>query len=458
MIKTKDGIHVYCAHTELKDPAGLVPNPQNPNTHPESQVELLARIIKAQGWRASITVSDRSGFIVRGHGRLMAANRLNLTEVPIDIQHYDTEAEEYADLVADNRLSELSMMDNEVLYGILEGLKKDGFDLELSGYMEDELDKVRAEHFTEVDGNTDPDDIPDMEQKDTFVLPGDLWTMGKHKILCGDSTNQKDLDRLIGKEKIGMIFCDPPYNVDYKPEERPRNAPNKQNYKTGGIMQDDGSFETINWLDAITPYMKQCAFYICSGDKEAPLIHNWILTKTKGREPTYIVWAKNSFTLTRRDYHRQHEFIIYSWIKDKHWAGSRSESDLWWWDKAIIEGLGKEELVKLFKDMMDETDIWDVHRDPVQEYVHPTQKPVALAKKAMRHSSKPDDIVVDFFGGSGSTLIAGVQMDRRAYLMELDPYYVSVGLLRYLKFTGDMPIREDGKTLEEVMQEGKASG
>ena len=220
-------------------------------------------------------------------------------------------------------------------------------------------------------------------------------------------------------------------------------------------MQDDGSFDTIKWLDSILPYMEQCAFYICSGSKEAPLIHNWLTDKTEQRDPTYIVWAKNSFTLTRRDYHRQHEFIIYSWIKDKHWAGTRTESDLWWWDKDIIKGMDKESLVKLFEEIMDQTDVWDVHRDPVQEYLHPTQKPVALAKKAMRYSSKQEDVVVDFFAGSGATLIAGVQMERNVYLMELDPYYVSVCLLRYLKFTGDMPVREDGKTLEEVMNDNK---
>jgi len=433
-ITTKDGIDVYCAHTELDDPATLVPNPRNPNVHDDSQIELLARIIKAQGWRAPITVSDRSGFIVRGHGRRLAALKLNLTEAPVDIQHYETEAEEYADLVADNRLSELSEMDNSILVGILDDLKNEGFDIELSGYMEAELDKIRSENMAENEGMTDPDDIPETEDTATFVKKGDIWHMGEHKIMCGDSTDNKTLDKLIGDEPVGMIFTDPPYNVDYKPEERRSNAPNNQQYKKGGIMQDDGGFDTIKWLNAIEKYMKQGAFYICSGDKEAPLIHNWIKERTGQREPTYIVWAKNSFTLTRRDYHRQHEFIFYSWLKEKHWSGTRVESDLWWWDKDIIEQMDQKALVTLFHELIDQTDLWDVHRDPVQEYIHPTQKPTALAKKAIRYSSKPDDIVVDFFSGSGSTTIAAEQMKRKCYSVELDPDYVAVTLVRYYKF------------------------
>ena len=456
-ITTKDGIDIFCAHTKLDDPATLVPNPRNPNQHPEEQIELLARIINAQGWRAPITISDRSGFIVRGHGRRLAALKLNLTEAPIDIQHYETEAEEYADLVADNRLSELSMMDNQTLYGILDELKNDGFNIELTGYMEAELEKIRSEHMEEKEGLTDPDDIPEIQEK-TFVNKGDIWHMGNHKIICGDSTDTKTLDKLIGKEPVCMIFTDPPYNVDYVPEDQPRNDKSKtetRKYKSGGIMQDDGSFNTIKWLDAIEPYMKQGAFYICSGGKEAPLIHNWISQRIEPREPTYIVWAKNSFSLGMRDYHRQHEFIFYSWLKDKHWSGTRAESDLWWWDKDIINEMDKESLVKIYTDWMEQSDIWDIHRDPVQEYIHPTQKPTALAKRAIRFSSKPDDLVVDFFAGSGSSIIASDQMNRKCYAVELDPHYVATTLVRFFKFTGTMPVRDDGKKLNELWSENE---
>lgn len=454
-IITSDGIKVFCEHTELRDPAVLIPNPKNPNQHPEDQITLLSRIIKAQGWRAPITVSDRSGFIVRGHGRLAAAIELNLTEAPVDVQNYDTEAEEYADMVADNRLAELSMMDNDLLYNIIDELTEEGFNLDLTGYLDEEIDKIRAEHFKEKDGLTDPDELPEFAAKDTFVKQGEIWLLGdKHKLICGDSTDRETLTRLMGKEHVGMIFTDPPYNVDYVPEDQPRSeksSSDMRKYKAGGIMQDDGDFDTIAWLDAVETYMRQGAFYICSGGKEAPLIHNWILERIAPREPTYIIWAKNSFSLSRRDYHRQHEFIFYSWLKDKHWAGTRNESDLWWADKNIVKEMDKESLVKLYYEIIEQTDVWDIHRDPVQEYVHPTQKPVALAKRAMRFSSRPKEIVVDFFAGSGSTIIAAEQMDRICYSSELDPYYCSVTLLRYFKFTGVEPIRDDGIALSEIM-------
>jgi len=458
-IVTKDGIKVYCEHTELRDPASLIPNPKNPNQHPPEQITLLSRIIKAQGWRVPITVSDRSGFIVRGHGRLEAAIELNLTETPVDVQHYDTEAEEYADMVADNRLSELSSMDNSMLFDILDELHQDGYNIELTGYMEEELERIQAEHFKEKEGLTDPDEIPDFAQKDTFAQPGEIWLIGdKHKIICGDSTDSEVLARLIGKDPVGMIFTDPPYNVDYVPEDQPRSDKSKQvkrKYKAGGIMQDDGEFDTIAWLEAVETYMRQGAFYICSGGKEAPLIHNWISERIAPREPTYIVWAKNSFSLGRRDYHRQHEFIFYSWLGDKHWAGTRTESDLWWADKQIVKEMDKESLIKMYYEIIEQTDLWDVHRDPVQEYIHPTQKPVALAKRAMRFSSRVNDIVVDFFAGSGSTIIAAEQMGRKCYGVELDPYYVSVSLIRAYKFIGVEPIRDDGIALSEIMDQHK---
>ncbi|WP_295295890.1 ParB/Srx family N-terminal domain-containing protein [Veillonella sp.] len=191
---------MHCAFDEMMPIESVIPNPRNPNTHPDKQIKLLAKIINTQGWRAPITVSKRSGFIVRGHGRLLAAQLLNLETVPVDLQDYESEAAEWADLIADNRLAELATIDDSLLAELL----KEADDMvELTGYTANEIDRILGEAESSVvqDDNFDVEGAVDSATKNTITQPGDLWILGNHRLLCGDSTSVEDVLRLLGGTK-----------------------------------------------------------------------------------------------------------------------------------------------------------------------------------------------------------------------------------------------------------------
>lgn len=411
----------------------------------------LEKSILEYGFTNPVIALKESKEIVAGHARVEASKNIGLTEVPV-IYLDMTREKAIAYCIADNKIALDSDWDFEKLIALAEHIRP----IELTGFTKEEMDQIFADHYKEKVGKVEPDYVPEVEPEIPFVKRGDVWICPDgdraHRVMCGDSTDQKDLETFIGKRTIGMVFTDPPYNVNYVPEARPIGGRARSKNKLGGIMGDKGDFDVVGWLNVVEQYLRQGAFYICSGTLDAPKIQQWI-TKKSGREPTIIVWAKNNFSIGRRDYHRQHEFIFYSWLKSKYWSGTRTMTDLWWFDKDIIESLTEEQLRKLYTDMLEQTDVWEVSRDPVQTYKHPTQKPVALAKKALRFSSRPNDVIVDFFSGSGSTLIAAYQMGRTCYTADLDPFYVGVTLARYYTFTGIEPVRKkDGAKLTEVMK------
>lgn len=190
-------IEIHCAYTQLMPIEQVIPNPRNPNTHPEKQIKLLAKIIEAQGWRAPITVSRRSGFVVRGHGRLEAAQLLGLDEVPVDLQDYESEAAEWADLIADNRLAELAVIDEKALAGILADMDDM---LEFTGFSDKEIATMMAGvTLNDVsDDNFDPAEVAEEAKKNTMTMPGDIWMLGNHRLMCGDSTSSEDIKSLLG--------------------------------------------------------------------------------------------------------------------------------------------------------------------------------------------------------------------------------------------------------------------
>lgn len=188
-----DEVPVYCGYDEIIDIGKAVPNPNNPNHHPHSQIELLAKIIKAQGWRQPITISNRSGLIVKGHGRLLAAIHLDADKIPVEYQNYETEAEEIADLTADNRLSELSEMDNDTLVELLQDLEAEDFDLELAGYTEEDMEELLKD-LTTMDDPLDDEDEEETIQ--TTARPGDIFLLGNHQLICADAEDPEDVKNL----------------------------------------------------------------------------------------------------------------------------------------------------------------------------------------------------------------------------------------------------------------------
>lgn len=392
---------VFCRFTEMRPTITLVEHPQNPNTHPENQLDRLAEVIRGNGWRQPITVSDRSGYIIKGHGRYQAAKRAGFTEVPVEVQHYENEAAELADMLADNRIAELAEIDNEALNAALEQLQiEDPAALPLSGFTEQEWAELRdalgANEGTEP--ATDLDDIPDAEEVPSITEKGDVWHLGRHRLVCGDSTLPSTYEALLQGEQADLMVTDPPYNIDY-------TGKTKEALKIQNDSMSDGDFYTFLTefytasLNALAP---GAAFYIWHADSEG-LNFRKALTDAGGTLRQTLIWNKNTMVLGRQDYQWKHEPCLYGW-KD-------GASHSWFSDRT-------------------QTTVIDMPK-PARSELHPTMKPVALFEYQIKNSCEADGIVLDPFGGSGTTALACEHTNRNARLIELDPHYCDVIAKRF---------------------------
>lgn len=302
-------IPVYCSYDELLDTEAVVGNPRNPNEHPEEQIELLAKIISHQGWRNNITISRQSGFVVKGHGRLMTAIKLGCEQVPVEYQNYATEADEWADLTADNRLAELSEMNNDKLADLLTEMTAEEYPMELTGYTDDVLEDL-FESIMEESGDPEPQN-QDEEYKQPLPpmsRPGDLWLLGGHRLICGDATDETTIDRLMDGEKAAMVHTDPPYGVSYETQ-----SGNFAMIKNDDKTHDDLYFTLL--LPAFNNYRKhtipQAAFYIWHASSTRRDFED-AMTAAGLVEKQYIIWVKNGITLGRADYQWAHEPCFYA--------------------------------------------------------------------------------------------------------------------------------------------------
>lgn len=394
----------------------LIPYAKNARTHDDTQVSQIAGSIAEFGFVNPILVGD-DNVIIAGHGRLMAAQKLGLDTVPVIVLHHLTEAQRRALVIADNKIAENAGWNDELLKLELEELGDLGFDLDLIGFSDEELDELLGND--EQSGESDEDEIPEVEDE-PVSRHGDVWVMGDHRLLCGDSTSKQDLEKLMSGELADMAFTDPPYNVDYG-----NNAKDKMRGKDRRIMNDNLGDDFYQFLkDALTNLLSvtKGACYIAMSSSELDTLQK-AFRGAGGKWSTFIVWAKNTFTLGRSDYQRQYEPILYGWREgnDHFWCGARDQGDVWFFNK------------------------------PVKNDLHPTMKPVELVERALRNSSKSRDIVLDLFGGSGSTLIACEKTGRAARLIELDPKYVDVIVRRWQDYSGEQAIREsDELSFDEV--------
>ena len=373
---------------EWREIATLIPYARNSRTHSDEQVAQIAASIKEFGWTNPILVDGDNG-IIAGHGRLAAARKLGHTQVPVIELAELTETQKKAYIIADNRLALNAGWDNEMLTIELNDLLADGFALDILGFDPKEIDALLEPEV--VEGLTDEDAVPETPEEPKTKL-GDIYKLGNHRLMCGDSTSIDAVDKLMEGQKADMVFTDPPYGVDYK-----------------GINNDDRSGLEDLLRGAFANYFSSsksgASCYVFHSDKCADIFH------TVFREffhfSSMIIWAKNSLTLSRTDYQSQHEPCLYGWMKGNSHSfyGDRKQVSVWKFDKERVSG-------------------------------HTTPKPVALIEKALINSSKSGDIVSDFFGGSGSTLIACEKINRHARLMELDPKYCDVIVKRWEDFTG----------------------
>jgi DNA modification methylase len=393
----------------------LVPYARNARTHSPEQVAQIAASIREWGWTMPVLVDEQST-IIAGHGRVVAAQQLGLAEVPVMVARGWSEAQKQAYVIADNKLALNAGWNEDLLRIELGELRGLGTDLGLTGFGEIELEALFAGAN---DSGPDPDEAPEIPVN-PVSRPGDLWTCGEHRVLCGDATVFADVEKVLGGELADMCFTDPPYGVNYA-----NSAKDKQRGKHRPILNDhpgDGFESMLRAASANVLAATKGAVYVCMSSSELDTLQR-AFREAGGRWSTFVIWAKHTFTLGRADYQRQYEPILYGWKDgtDHFWCGARDQGDVWFFDK------------------------------PSRNDLHPTMKPVALVERAIRNSSKSRDVVLDPFGGSGTTMIAAERLSRRARLIELDPKYVDVIVQRWQSFTGGtVTLGHTGQTFAEV--------
>jgi DNA modification methylase len=396
----------------------LVPYARNARTHTDSQVAQIAASIAEFGFTNPI-LAGSDGVIVAGHGRLAAALKLGIEMVPVVVLDHLTPTQRRALVIADNRIAENAGWDEAMLQVELIALQDDDFDLSLTGFDADALADLLAGGETTNDGQTDEDAAPEVSEI-PVSRPGDVWVCGEHRVLCGDATNADAYTTVLGDESAGMVFTDPPYNVNYA-----NSAKDKMRGKNRAILNDnlgDGFYDFL--LAALTPTLAHCrgGIYVAMSSSELDTLQS-AFRAAGGHWSTFVIWAKNTFTLGRADYQRQYEPILYGWTEggERYWCGDR-----------------------------DQGDVWQIKK-PAKNDLHPTMKPVELVERAIRNSSRPSDVVLDPFGGSGSTLIAAEKSGRRARLIELDPKYVDVIVRRWQDYAGAQATRlADGVAFDQA--------
>jgi DNA modification methylase len=362
----------------------LIPYVKNSRTHSDGQVAQIAASIKEFGWTNPILVDGESG-VIAGHGRLLAARKLGQKEVPVIELAHMTESQKRAYVIADNQLAMNAGWDTTLLSLELADLKEQGFEMDVLGFDPKELDKLLEPE--QVDGLTDEDAVPEAPVEPKTKL-GDIYQLGNHRLMCGDSTSIDAVEKLMDGQKADMVFTDPPYNVAFNGRSGKHDVIKNDNLPDNEFRNFIA--EICNVIKVIDPK----AYYIWCNWKFYGVLQELLEYKT------CIVWAKNVFGMGQ-GYRHQHEFCLFN---------------------------GKiDEVVK------NESDLWEIKKDT--NYVHPTQKPVALSVRAFSNHVKLLN-VLDLFGGSGSTLIGAEQTGRKAFLMELDPKYCDVIVKRWEDFTG----------------------
>ncbi|MBX9677757.1 MAG: ParB N-terminal domain-containing protein [Gemmataceae bacterium] len=390
-------------HIVERKPTDLTPYPGNPRLN-DAGVDAVARSIQAFGFRQPIVV-DENGVIVVGHTRHKAALKLGLELVPVHVAIGLTEAQLKAYRIADNQTATLSEWDDDKLAMELLELSNLDYDLDLTGFSADEIASYIE---SPAEGLTDPDDIPE-PPVDPITQPGDLWLLGHHRLLCGDSTSAADVARLLGDRRPFLMVTDPPYGVEYDPEWR-KEAGVSESARTGKVVND----HLVDWSAAYKLFPGDVAYVWHASTFTIDVGQH--LRQSQFQIRSSIIWRKPSLVLSRGHYHWQHEPCWYAVREGKtaKWAGDRSQSTMW--DIARKDGTG--------------------------ETVHGTQKPVECMARPIRNHGGKDDDVFDPFLGSGTTIIACEQLGRRCCGLEISPAYVDVIVQRWEQFTGKKAERQ----------------
>jgi DNA modification methylase len=325
-------------------------------------------------------------------------------------------------VLADNRLALNAGWDEEMLRVEMAALDDDGFNLDVVGFTDEEIEGLLRDPEEVHAGNTDDDAVPETPET-AITVPGDIWLLGQHRLLCGNSIQMESVEKVLAGGLADMVFCDPPYNVNYGATMKDKLRGEKRKIANDDLGQDFEQFlrdACVNML-AVT----KGAIYVCMSSSELHTLQK-AFREAGGHWSTFVIWAKNTFTMGRSDYQRQYEPILYGWKEgtDHFWCGARDQGDVWFIKKPHVNDL------------------------------HPTMKPVELVERAIRNSSKGRDTVLDPFGGSGTTLIACEKAGRQARLIELEPKYCDVICRRFQEFSGkEATLDGDGRGFGDISAE-----
>lgn len=385
----------------------LKPFTKNPKKHPEKQLRMLKKSMQEFGWTNPILVAE-DNMVVAGHARLQAATELGFTEVPViklDLPYEKA----VAYVIADNRLAELAETDTELLASLLqEVVDIPDFDIEAVGFEMQDIDEMMEELNPK---EIIEDDVPEVPEE-AVTVRGDIWELGRHRLMCGDSTSDDCVGKLMCGALANLIVTDPPYNVGYT--GKTEDALKIEN----DSMSDSDFYDFLlsAYLQMYNHSDDGAGIYVFHADMEG-INFRKAMIDTGYKLSQCCVWIKNTMVLGRQDYHWQHEPILVGWkpTASHNWYSDRKQTTVWNFDR------------------------------PTASRDHPTSKPVELISYPIKNSSKVNDIVLDIFGGSGSTLIACEQTNRTCYMMELDPHYCDVIIQRYVNLTGNTNLIRNGE-------------
>jgi DNA modification methylase len=387
-------------HIERRPLAELTPYARNARTHSDAQIAQIAASIREWGWTMPVLVDD-AGSIIAGHGRILAAARLGIGEAPVMVARGWSEAQKRAYVIADNKLTENAGWDQGLLEIEVADLASVGFDLSLMGFSESELARLTGSN----PGLTDPDEAPDLPAVPVSEL-GDVWLLGRHRLVCGDATKADDVAKALGGVNPHLMVTDPPYGVEYDANwrnERARTCEGMGNRAVGKVMNDNKS----DWREAWSLFPGDVG-YVWHADLRANSVFDSLVAS--GYEiRAQIIWAKQQFVIGRGHYHFQHEPCWYAVRKGSasHWSGDRKQ-----------------------------TTLWEIPKPQKSETGHSAQKPVECMKRPIENNSSPGQAVYDPFVGSGTTIIAAEMTARACHALEINPGYCDVTIERWQNFTG----------------------
>lgn len=420
----------------------LKPYENNARTHSEEQVEKISRSIKEFGFINPVLIDSNFG-IIAGHGRVLGAKKLGMKEVPCLFVEDLTDEQKRAYILADNKLALDAGWDDEILREEIKALADLDFDVSLTGFELEDFDFNQTDIEFEEDNYDVEEKLPEIPK----AKYGDIYQLGNHRIMCGDSTSQEDIDKLLDGAVMDLCVTDPPYNVNYGSINESGYGKERDNgNKILNDNMDDESFYLF--LNAFYTQMMRVlkpggAYYIFHADTEDYNFRK-ALMDAGGQVKQNLIWVKNALVLGRQDYQWKHEPCLYGWKEGAghYFINDRTQTTVFE-DKADLDKLSKEELKDMIKEIIeDKTPTTIIHEDkPLKNDVHPTMKPIKLISRLVKNSSKPGENVIDFFGGSGSTLIACEHLGRNCYSIELDPKYVDVIIDRWETLTGKTAIK-----------------